>query len=128
MAQRGGAENSSGRRGHGELETEVLGAVVTAPGPVTVGEVHATVGSSLAYNTVYTILSRLVDKGLVERMRLGRGYTYQPARQAAQLVARQMQTLLHRGPSADAVLQSFVSSLSPQDEAALRAVLAAEDR
>lgn len=113
----------SGRRPHGALETEVLGAVATAIGPVTAGEVLAALGGSLAYNTVYTILVRLVEKGLLERTGSGRGLTYRPARQAAELVAAQMRQLLQRGPDRGAVLQSFVSALSSQDEAALRAVL-----
>lgn len=116
------------RRAHGELETEVLGSVATAAEPVTINEVQAALGTGLAYTTVHTILTRLVEKGLVERIRSGPGHTYRPARKAAQLVAQQMQALLHRGPNRGAVLQSFVSSLSPEDEAQLRAVMGEDIR
>ncbi|HEY6423029.1 MAG TPA: BlaI/MecI/CopY family transcriptional regulator, partial [Pseudonocardiaceae bacterium] len=86
------AGESPRRRAHGELETEVLGSVATAQEPVTISEVQAALGMGLAYTTVHTILTRLVEKGLVERIRSGRGHTYQPAHMAAQLVAQQMQT------------------------------------
>lgn len=112
-----------GRRGHGERENEVLGVVDAAPGAVTVPEVRAKLAGDLSYNTVHTILGRLAAKGLLEKQHSPRGLLYRTAPQAAQLVARQMRALLERGPDRMSVLQSFVGSLNPADERALRALL-----
>ncbi|HEV2342580.1 MAG TPA: BlaI/MecI/CopY family transcriptional regulator [Actinocrinis sp.] len=112
-----------GRRGHGERESEVLSVVDAAPWALTVPEVRAKLAGDLSYNTVHTILGRLVTKGLVERQHSSRGLLYRTAPQAAQLVARKMQALLERGPDRASVLQSFVGCLDPADEHALRALL-----
>jgi len=111
------------RRGAGELESEVLAALWAASGPLTPVQVQAVVPGGLAYNTVHTILTRLCDKGVVERWRNGRSTGYQPTKDAAQLAAEQMRAALARGADHGAVLQRFVTSLDPADEAALRTVL-----
>ncbi len=45
-----------------------------------VGEVHECISSrrKIAYTTVMTIMTRLVDKGLLTRKRLGKAYSYSP--------------------------------------------------
>lgn len=54
-----------------------------ADGPLTVRDVleelNAGGSDDLAYTTVMTTLSRLADKGLLRRHRVGRGYHYEPA-------------------------------------------------
>lgn len=114
------AERRSARRAPGELEDEILASVAAAREPVTVQDVQESVRAGLTYSTVHTILNRLVDKGLIERERTGRGHVYQLASEAASVVARQMDALLRRGPSRGAVLRSFLSTLSPSDERFLR--------
>ncbi|HEX7661196.1 MAG TPA: BlaI/MecI/CopY family transcriptional regulator [Pseudonocardiaceae bacterium] len=114
------------RRAHGELETEVAIAVAAARQPVTVHDIQQTVDVELSHTAVHTILNRLVAKGLITKERTNRGHIYQPAQDAAEVVARQMDLLLRRGPSRTAVLQSFLSTLTDQDESQLRAWL--EDR
>ncbi len=115
-----------GRRGAGELESEVLGALWTAPAPLTPAQIQAALGNGLAYNTVHTILTRLQEKGLVERQRAGTRHLYAPTKDAAEHAADQMRTLLDRGPDRTAVLQRFVTSLNADDEAALRRMLGPE--
>lgn len=110
----------SSRRAHGQLEADVLAAVAAGSAPLTVQEITRAVDTSLSYNAVHTILHRLVEKGLVERLPLDRGQGYRPARDAAGVVARQMQALLRRGPDRIAVLRSFLSTLSDGDERYLR--------
>lgn len=119
--------NRAGRRARGELETEVIAAVGAAPGPATVGEIQRLVDAGLSYTAVHTILARLVDKGLVDRVVFGRGQAYRPARDAAQVIARHMGALLERGPSRAAVLRSFLSTLSDDDEHNLRSWLDRQD-
>lgn len=111
------------RRAAGELESEVLAALWAAGEPLTPQQVHEQVGDQLAYNTVHTILVRLLDKGLVERSETGCAHRYQVTTVAEQRAAEQMAALLDRGPNRRAVLQRFVTSLNPQDEKALRSLL-----
>ncbi len=111
------------RRGPGELEGDVLAALWAAAGPLSPTQVQAAVPGQLAYNTVHTILTRLCEKELVERMRVGRGTGYRPTKDAAELAVEQMQAALGRGSDHGAVLQRFVTSLDAADDAALRALL-----
>lgn len=111
------------RRGAGELESDVLAALWATPSPLTPAQVQAAVPGGLAYNTVHTILTRLCDKGLVERCLTGRSTGYRPTKDAAELAAEQMRDALGRGADHGAVLQRFVTSLDPADEAALRKLL-----
>jgi predicted transcriptional regulator len=110
----------AGRRAHGELEAEVMAALAATDGPVTVHEVQLCVDSDISYNAVHTILNRLVDKGLVDREPAGRGQVYRPSRGAARVIAQHMGALLDRGPSRTEVLQSFLGTLSDEDEDLLR--------
>lgn len=108
------------RRGHGELESEVIAAVGAADRPATVLEIRRCVDSATSYSAVHTILNRLVDKGLVDREVAGRGHVYQPSRHAAGVLARHMGEMLDRGPSRSEVLRSFLGTLSDEDHALLR--------
>jgi predicted transcriptional regulator len=116
-----------GRRAAGELEGEVLGALWAADGPLTPAQLQAALGTGLAYNTIHTILTRLQEKGLVIRVREGGRSGYQPAKDAAQDAADRMRTVLERGRDRAAILQRFVTSLSPDDEQALRAALGEDE-
>jgi predicted transcriptional regulator len=109
-----------GRRGPGELETEVLAALWAAGRALTPAQVQAELDDRVAYNTVQTILSRLLDKGLVEREPVGRAHRYQPTRGQAELAAEQMHAVLSRGHDHTAVLQRFLTALSDTDRDALR--------
>ncbi len=77
----------------------------------------------LAYTTVLTILSRLVDKGLVTRRKEGRGYAFAPARDEAAHTAGRMRSLLEHGSDREAVLARFVDELSAEDERLLQRLL-----
>lgn len=114
----------TGRRAHGELEAEVIAALAAATAPLTVQEVQHEVDVDLSYTAVHTILHRLVTKGLVDRDPEGRGHVYRPSLGAAEVIAAHMGALLDRGPSRTEVLQSFLGTLSDEDEALLRSWLA----
>ncbi|MGW7410939.1 BlaI/MecI/CopY family transcriptional regulator [Streptomyces sp. NPDC054863] len=127
-AEAGGAEEEGARprdrrRGQGELETQVLSVLGSAPGPVTAAWVQEQLGGGLAYTTVITILTRLYDKGAVTRTRSGRSFEWTPVADGAGLVALRMRKLLDKEDDRDAVLSSFVSALSPDDERLLRTLL-----
>jgi predicted transcriptional regulator len=132
-----GPGNASGsppgvpRRAAGALESEILGILRRASGPLSPGEVRQrlTAGQrdgqhgELSYSTVVTIVSRLHAKGLLARQRVGRGFTYTPV-DAVSLAASRMNQALGSGTDHGAVLNRFVSGLSGRDALLLRRMLA----
>ncbi len=125
-----GSSPAGQRRAAGALEAEVLGILRTAGRPLSPAEVRERVTAGqqgeLSYSTVVTIVSRLHDKGLLARQRVGRGFTYTPLDEAS-LAASRMSKALGSGTDRDAVLSRFVSELSGRDAWLLRQLLA-DDR
>ncbi|KOT98314.1 MULTISPECIES: BlaI/MecI/CopY family transcriptional regulator [Streptomyces] len=115
------------RRPAGELEAAVMAALWAAGAPLTPVQVQAELSSGLARTTVVTILSRLYDKGIVDRERQGRGYAYVPVQDAPGLTARRMHTELDRDANRETVLARFVAQLSPDDEELLRQLLEGDE-
>jgi predicted transcriptional regulator len=111
------------RRGAGELEHAALAALWAAGAPCTPTELQAALGGTLAYNTVHTILTRLLDKGLVARVQQDRRAAYVPVKDAAELAADRMRGALEAAGDRETVLRRFVTSLNAEDERALRALL-----
>lgn len=101
----------------------MLACLWAADEPLTTAQVLEAVGGGLAYNTVQTILVRLYEKGLIDRLADGRRHEYFPVKGAEELAAEQMQALLSRGRDRQAVLQRFATSLSVEDARLLRAML-----
>jgi predicted transcriptional regulator len=114
------------RRRPGELESEVLAALWAADRPLSPAEVLQSLGGGLAYTTVVTILTRMVDKGVLTRTKAGRMFTYRPVADASGLAARRMLAQLEREDDKARVLVHFVGALSPADEDLLRAILTDE--
>ncbi|MFI5814819.1 BlaI/MecI/CopY family transcriptional regulator [Streptomyces sp. NPDC051643] len=125
MAQRNHEvpDRPSRRRGQGELEGQVLGALREADAPVTAAWVQESLGGDLAYTTVVTILTRLLAKDAVARERRGRSFVWRPTADVASLAALKMRRLLDGESDREAVLASFVTALPPDDEQVLRALL-----
>jgi predicted transcriptional regulator len=113
------------RRGRGELEAEVMAVLWASAEPLSPAGVQAVLGSALAYNTVQTILIRLLEKGLVLRgpADRGRGHAYWPAQDAATAAADRMRAALDGRPDRRAVLQQFAAGLGEDDADTLRALL-----
>ncbi|MFG2650451.1 BlaI/MecI/CopY family transcriptional regulator [Streptomyces sp. NPDC048436] len=111
------------RRGQGELEAQVLSALRAAEGPATAGWVQERLGADLAYTTVVTILTRLLEKGAVTRERAGRSFAWTPSSDEAGLAARRMRKVLDGESDREAVLASFLTALPPGDERLLRELL-----
>ena len=119
-------EEAGRRRARGELESAVMATLWAAGAPLTPGGVQVALGGDLAYNTVQTILTRLVEKHLVRRKPAdrGRGHEYWPAQDAASLAATRMRAALDERPDRRAVLQQFAAALGEDDAETLRALLA----
>ncbi|MEO6088346.1 MAG: BlaI/MecI/CopY family transcriptional regulator [Umezawaea sp.] len=115
--------DDSARRAPGALEAEVLAVLWSADGPLAPAEVLERLGADLAYTTVVTILSRLHEKGVAEREKLGRSYRYRAVDDEPGLAARRMTKVLDGEPDRDSVLARFVSNLSESDEHLLRELL-----
>jgi len=115
------------RRPAGELEAAVMAALWAADAALTPGQVQAELASDLARTTVTTILSRLYDKGVVDRRQQGRGFGYYPVQDAHGLTARRMHTELDRDSDRETVLARFVAQLNPDDEQLLRQLLEADE-
>lgn len=111
------------RRGMGELEGEVLAQLWGSERPLTPREVRDSLGGTLAYTTVMTILGRLWEKGLAHRERRGRAYSYWPSVTEAELAAKRMRAALDKTADRDSALSRFADELSVQDAQVLRRVL-----
>jgi predicted transcriptional regulator len=65
----------------GPLEAEVMEIIWSSGQPMSVRELLERINDDrepqLAYTTVMTVMSRLVDKGVLRRTRHGRGYIYE---------------------------------------------------
>ncbi|MER5517370.1 BlaI/MecI/CopY family transcriptional regulator [Streptomyces sp. NPDC002763] len=122
------ADAKDERRPAGELEASVMAALWAAGAPRTPGQVQRSLGADLARTTVTTILTRLHDKGVVDRHRQGRGFAYFPVQDAQGLTAKRMHSELDRDSDRETVLARFVAQLSPDDERVLRSLLDAGEQ
>ena len=80
----------------GELEQRIMELLWAADAPKTVADVHAdlTAERELAYTTVMTVLDRLAKKALVDRKLVARAWQYTPSSSQAEVIARDVLTLL----------------------------------
>jgi predicted transcriptional regulator len=114
----------AGRR-LGALEAEVMELAWRRGDWIGVNDLLAALqGPQRAYTTVMTIVTRLCDKGLLERRRQGRGFVYRPALSKEELAARALRDVLAGTEDPAAVLAHFVKDLeaSPALLARLRAL------
>jgi predicted transcriptional regulator len=102
-----------------------MGALWARDEPLSVTDVQDAIGGGLAYNTVQTILTRLLSKNLVQRRRAGHGHVYWPVQDAVASAAARMRAALADRTDRAAVLQQFAASLDEADAAALRRLLSA---
>src|SRR5262245_48042760 len=92
----------------GPLEMEVLG-IVEKCGPEGVTTIQAELkrrGSTLAYTTVMTVLSRLYEKGALTRVKDGKRFVYSVARGSGALKAgmlKRIKSALFQGRGASPV-------------------------
>jgi predicted transcriptional regulator len=111
------------RRETGGLESEVLATLWALGEPATPAAVRQALDTSLAYTTIMTILVRLWQKGLVEREKVGKAYTYFPRVSDAHLTAERMHVQLETSSDKRAVLAEFVGTLTPSEEHLLRQLI-----
>jgi predicted transcriptional regulator len=112
-----------GRRAAGALESEIMTVLQRAGEPLTTSEVQRRLDGDLAYTTVVTILTRLHDKGMLVRTKVGRAFSYHPVSDEPGLAALRMHQVMQGRPDRETVLARFVSALSDHDERLLRELL-----
>jgi predicted transcriptional regulator len=97
---------------------------------MTATEVQAEIAGELAATTVITILTRLMAKEQVERVRAAgeRVYRYAASRERAEHVAEQMYAFLGTGEDRRAVLARFLGRLSAADRLAVADLLRRRER
>lgn len=110
----------------GDLQSEVMTALWKL-GEATVEDVRAEQPRRRrsAYNTVQTVLNRLVERGLLSRQRKGRAFVYRPRVEESEYLARSIgERLAGASPAARrAALVNLVGDLEPSelDEVSRRA-------
>lgn len=103
----------------GTLEAQVMQVMWDATRPQTVQEVRddlAARGKDAAYTTIMTTMSRLYNKGLLERETQGKAYFYRPRvsrRELTDSVTRQVMSGLV-GSFAEPAIAYFVEALEEQ--------------
>jgi BlaI family transcriptional regulator, penicillinase repressor len=108
----------------GELERAAMDVLWDRGTPATVREVaDALTGRDLAYTTIMTVLDRLAGKGMVERERTGRAWSYRPAATREAYIAQLMLDALDQAGERDAALVRFARSVTGSEAEVLRAAL-----
>ncbi len=108
----------------------VLDVLWDQDGWLTPGEVHEAVGRrrTLAYTTVMTTMSRLWEKGRLDRRRRGRAFEYHPFATRSEYAAERMSALLAAAGDSRSALVHFVESIDPETRAELRRALTRRPR
>ena len=109
----------------GPLESTVLGTLWDG-GALTVRQVINSLGSDHAYTTIATVLRNLSHKNLVsiERDPERNCTRYRARVTCCDLVARRMLGALQESRNRQESLESFVTSLNAEDQAALKRAVA----
>jgi predicted transcriptional regulator len=114
-------------RQQGELENQVMDALWNANGSLTSQEILDRVNQGsddLALTTILTVLSRLVDKGMVARTAgTGRSLNFTATESRERHSANLMLKLLGDSDNPALTFAQFTSSLNPKQLAALRKTL-----
>lgn len=112
----------------GELENAIMD-VLWVQGEATVRQVLDELNRtrSLAYTTVLTVMSRLVDKGLLKQNKTGRAHLYRPAMSGEAYVAETAGQVIRSlvkdfGDIALAQFSQELEGLDPERLAALKAL------
>jgi predicted transcriptional regulator len=109
----------------GSLEAQVMDALWSAGGPLTVRETLDVLNAGrtppLAYTTVLTVMQRLAGKGALTRTHRGRGHAYAPA--VADEAALAVRDVLHA--YGDAAVTHFIgqAAADPALRERLRALM-----
>ena len=111
------------RRPDGALEDDIMRALWDADEALLPAEILDRTGLQLAYTSIATVLTRLLEKGLVSREPDGRAFRYRPAFGEGELAAQRIAVILSHTTDRRGALAGFVNGLGKRDAATLRALL-----
>ena len=113
------------RRGMGELEREVMSVLWDGDDWLTPRQVldRLDLDPPVVYSTVMTILRRLWKKGVVNRQRAGKAFSYRPVVGQGEQTAARMTELLEATGDPEAALTHFLASLDARRRRQLRKLL-----
>ena len=116
---------TTSRRGMGELEAEVMAILWDADEWMTPRSVLERLDSDppVVYSTVMTILRRLWTKGMVDRQRLGKAFTYHPVKGEGEQTAERMTELLDAADDPEGALTHFLAGMDAKRRRQLRKLL-----
>lgn len=93
------------------LEADILELLLDADGPMTVAEVQSALpGPRRAHTTISTLLTRLSERGLVDRRGRARLYEWFPAGSAQELAVAALERVLDGVEDPDAVVLGFLKT------------------
>ncbi len=102
----------------GDLEADIM-ELMWRKSPASVREVHESLAEdrSIAYTTVMTVMSRLAEKGLLNREQHGRAYLYVPAQSREEFCSETIDTVMQGllGGFGEPVLSHFVDTVGSED-------------
>ena len=116
------------RRPDGALEDDIMRALWAANDALLPAEILEQTGLELAYTSIATVLTRLLEKGLVSREPDGRAFRYRPALGEGELAAQRIAVILRHTNDRRGALASFVNGLGKRDTATLRALLDGDEK
>lgn len=106
----------------GDLESDIM-EICWEESPCSVRDVHEILAKdrSIAYTTVMTVMSRLAEKGLLERQQEGRAFMYVPTCTREQFCTETVGTVMKGllGGFGEPVLSQFVDTVGAEDTAKL---------
>jgi predicted transcriptional regulator len=113
------------RRASGELEAKVMDILWGEAAWLIPADVQARLPRRppLAYTTVMTILTRLWEKGMLDRERDGRAYAYRPVQTREEWAAQRMLEILDTSGDRGAALHHFADEIGKRDASQLRLLL-----
>jgi predicted transcriptional regulator len=113
------------KRKQGELEAEVLGCLWDRPDGLTSQQILAMLGDDqLAITTVLTVLSRLLDKNMIQREQSeGRTFLFKALKTREQHTAQLLLGAIENSQNPNLVFSHFASGLSKQQIDSLKKAL-----
>lgn len=105
------------------LESAVMDILWDEGGWLTTVEVRRLLNRDVAPTTVGTVLTRLYEKGRLQRRERGKSFEYQASRTREEHVASHMEQVLDTSHDRGLALLEFVGRLPPDDRSKLRRLL-----
>ena len=105
------------------LETAVMDVLWGSDTHLSPAEVRTQLEVDRAYTTVMTVLVRLWNKGLLERVKHGKTFVYKPVVDRDSVLAANMIDLVERAGEVGPVLARFATRLDPADREHLARLL-----